>query len=253
MLTGLSWEDGNPLDATSALSRFFDDHGPTDVFWFQYTGATKGLAWVGMFRDQDRNEVMEFAAPGAPLPAGRWSKEFNFLAWNPFKGAQAAELPANALLRVTLQWRESQEPALLRTGEDPYREPMANLRLALVYQPDPAGAKQPDDDMEIVAESVGPPQRLAKSLNSGVYEQAIVFRVPKAGRYAVRILGRGPTDTRPPGAPSLPTSRRTFELKPRLFVTTLAGDGRAVLADYSTDAGSLGTPSDVKRLQHVGP
>jgi hypothetical protein len=253
ILTGLVWDDGYPVEGAGALSRFFDDRPLGAAELYQYSPDTRGQAWVGMFRDQDRNEVMEFAPPDTPLPPGRWTRELNFLAWQPFKGARTADLPANAVIRATLQWREAHEPDLLRTGEDPYREPVANLRLALVYQPDPAGAKQPDDDLEIVAESVGSPQRIAKSLDAGVYEQAVVFKVPKAGRYAVRIVGRGSNDTRPPGVPSVPAARRTFELQPRLFVATLEGEGRAVLADYSTDAGSLGTPADARRVQRLAP
>ena len=253
VLTGLVWDDGHPVEGASTLSRYFDDRAFKGAHWFQYTGDTRGQAWIGLFHDQDRNEVMEFAPPEAALPRGRWTKEINFLAWKPFKGAQLAELPEKTTLRVTLQWREAHEPDLLRIGEDAYREPLANLRLTLVYQPDPAGAKQPDDDLEIKEETIGTPQRLAKTLNSGVYEQSIVFTVPKAGRYAVRITGKAPNDSRPPGVPSLPAVRRTFELKPRLFVATLAGEGRAVLADYNTDAGSLGTPADAKRVERVGP
>ncbi len=253
VLTGLAWDDGHPLDGGSTLSQFFDGRPLGGASWYRYTPDTRGQAWVGMYRDQDRNEVMEFTPPETPLRSGRWTRELNFLAWRPSKGEQIADLPANAVLRVTLQWREAHEPDLLRTGEDPYREPLANLRVALVYQPDPAGAKQPDDDMEIVAETVGLPQRIAKTLDSGVYEQAIVFKIPKAGRYAARVTGRGSNDTRPPGVPSVPAARRTFELKPRLFVATLEGDGRAVFADYSTDAGTLGTPTDARRVQRVGP
>jgi hypothetical protein len=252
-LTGLAWDDGYPVDGSSPLSQFFDGRPLSGATWYRYTPDTRGQAWADTYRDQDRNEVMEFAPPEVPLPSGRWTRELNFLAWQPPAGAQTADLPANAVVRVTLQWSEAHEPDLLRTGEDPYRQPLANLRLALVYQPDPAGAKQPDDDMEIVAESVGMPQRIAKTLDYGVYEQAIVFKVPKAGRYAVRVTGRAATDTRPPGVPSVPAARRTFELKPRLFVATLEGDGRAVFADYGTNAGTNGTPSDARRVQRLGP
>jgi hypothetical protein len=263
VLSGLEWHDGHPAGGASALTHYFDDRIPTpptpfagprnEPVWLQYTPDARDQAWEGLFRDIDRNEVMEFAPPDAPLPAGRRSKEVNFLAWRPLKGGQVADLPENALVRVTLQWRESHEPDLLRTGEDPYREPLANLRLSLVRQPDPEGAKQPDDEMEIVAESVGQPQRLAKSLTGGVYEHSVVFRVPKAGRYAVRVTGRAPNDTRPPGIPSLPAVKRSFDLRPRLFVQTLEGDGRAVLADYSTAEGTLGTPADSRRVERVRP
>ena len=93
VLTGLVWDDGHPVEGASTLSRYFDDRPFRGALWFQYTGDTRGQAWVGMFRDQDGNEVMEFAAPESPLPAGRWTKEVNFLAWQPLKGA-AGRRPA---------------------------------------------------------------------------------------------------------------------------------------------------------------
>ena len=121
VLTGLVWDDGHPVEGASTLSRYFDDRAFKGAHWFQYTGDTRAKSWIGLFRDQDRNEVMAFAAPEAALPPGRWTKEVNFLAWKPFKGTQLAELPEKTELRVTLQWREAHEPDLLRIGEDPYR------------------------------------------------------------------------------------------------------------------------------------
>jgi hypothetical protein len=38
-----------------------------------------------------------------------------------------------------------------------------------------------------------------------------------------------------------------------LFVQTLEGDGRAVLADYSTPEGTRGTPADSRRVERVRP
>src|SRR5205823_13579440 len=97
-------------------------------------------------------------------------------------------------------------------------------------------------------ESVGPPQRLLASANSATYEQTLDVRVPAAGRYAVRIEGRLPNGIAPPGAAVLPSQRKFGELKPRLFVQTLDGSGRALLHTYWTDAGTLGLPADAHQV-----
>ncbi len=133
---------------------------------------------MGLFADKDRNDVMEFAPPEAKMPANRWTKELNFLAWRNQKGEQTAELPAGALLRVTVQWREAHEPDLLRTGEDPYREPLANLGITLALSIRSRRApSSPTMTWKSRRNRMAPPPRLAKTLNAGVYEQSIVFRV----------------------------------------------------------------------------
>ena len=42
------------------------------------------------------------------------------------------------------------------------------------------------------------------------------------------------------------------ELKPRLFVETLSGDGRVVLDTYTTESACLGMPADANRVIAVG-
>jgi hypothetical protein len=195
---------------------------------------------------------MEFAPARTPLPGGSWTRELNFLAWQPAAGPGVRELPANARVRVSLQWREAHDALPLRVGDDPYREPLASLRLVVLYQPDPAGATRPADDLEVVAQFVGLPQRLDQTLNAATYEQTVELRVAKAGRYAVRVEGTPPDGTHPRGAATLPATRTASELRPRLFVQTLDGPGRALLHDYATAAGSPGMPADAHRAVTVG-
>jgi len=162
------------------------------------------------------------------------------------------DLPAGAKARFSLQWREAHDPNAGRPGEDPYLKPLADLRIVLVYQPDPHGAKQPADDLDVVALSVGQPARLEATPSSAVYEQTVELRVTKPGRYAVRIEGSAPTSTRSREDPSIPAARRTFELRPRLFVETLEGPGRVLLHDFTTEEGALGMPADSRNVITVG-
>jgi hypothetical protein len=221
--------------------------------WFQAAGDSGGQAWSGSFRDEDENGVMEFVAPKKPmLPAGSWSPELNFLSWQPAKGAAQSALPANARLRLTLQWREAHDPLPLRVGEDVYREPLAKLNLVVAYQPDPDGKARPSDDLEVVTTSAGPPTRLNQTLNSATYEQVIDLTIAKPGRYAVFVEGKLPDGIKAPGEATLPANRTVGEVKPRLFVQTLAGPGRAVWADFATAEGALGVPADAVRVLAVG-
>jgi hypothetical protein len=249
--TALVWNEGFPVDGSSPLSRYFDDKPFRAALWFQSAGNTRGQAWSSLFRDEDANGIMEFAAPESPLPEGSWTRELNFLDWQPAEGAAVRELPANVKIRLSVQWREAHDPEFLQTGEDAFRDPLANLRLVLVQQPDPEGKKQPADDLVIVAESVGKPQRLLNGASFGTYEQMLEFRITKPGRYALCVEGKLPESTRPRGFPTLPATRQFGELRPRLFIETLDGAGRAVFHDF-TDAGSIGMPGDSHRVITVG-
>ncbi len=135
---------------------------------------------------------MEFAPPDVLLPSGSWSRELNFLAWQPASGKPTAELPAGARVRLTFQWREAHDPALLQTGQDPYRDPLTSVRLLVLRQPDPAGRQRPADDLEVVAQSAGAARRLDQTPTSAAYEVSVEWRVPEAGRYAVRVEGKPP-------------------------------------------------------------
>ena len=247
--SGLVWNEGHPADASSALTRYFDDQPFKAALWFQSAGDSHGQAWSGLFRDADGNGVMEFDAKGT-----EWPRELNFLSWAPDGGdkpRRSLDLPAGAKARFSLQWREAHDPNAGRPGEDPYLKPLADLRIVLVYQPDPAGAKQPADDLDVVGLSVGQPARLEATPSSAVYEQTLELRVTKPGRYAVRIEGTAPASTRPREEPSIPAAQKTFELHPRLFVETLEGPGRVLLQD-STEEGAMGMPADSRNVITVG-
>jgi hypothetical protein len=251
--SAVSWPDGFPVDGTSALSRYFDDRPFRAALWFQAAGDTRGQSWAGPFRDADGNGVMEFADPSQKLPPDLWSPELNFLRWQTLNGKSATDIPAGARFRITLQWREAHDALYAQTGEDPYRLPLARgMRILLLRQLDPSGKSQPTDDLEIVEQSVGLPQRLEASGNSATYEIALEVQVKKAGRYAVRIEGRAPESIYPPGDPTLPFMRKQSELRVRLFVAPLDATGRAVFSDYVTAAGSIGMPGDARTAITVG-
>jgi hypothetical protein len=250
--TGLVWVSGYPVDGNGALSRYFDDRPFCAALWFQAAGDTRGQAWSGPFRDENGNGVMEFAPAATALPEGTWTRELNFLGWRPAEGGPAAELPANARLRLTLQWREAHEPEFSQPGDDAYREPLASFRLVLLQQLDPAGKTRPADDLAVVVESVGLPQRLEQTATGATYEQTLEFRVAQPGRYMLRVEGRLPEGTRPRGFPTLPALRRVGEVRPRLFVETLEGAGKAVFDSFPTGAGSIGMPGDAGRVITIG-
>ncbi len=251
--SGLIWSEGHPVDGGSALSRWFEDRPFKAALWFQAAGDTRGQAWTGLFRDADGNGVMEFTDAETPLPLGAWTNELNFLAWQPAQQADQLDLPEKVKLRFSLQWQEAHDASFAEAGRDVYRDPLANLRLVLVRQLDPEGKTQPADDVVVVAESSGVPVRLESAANGAVYEQTLTFAISKAGRYALRIEGAVPPSTRPAKYPTLPAAVKTFELRPRLFVETLDGAGRAVLHTYHTEAGSIGVPGDAHNVITIEP
>ncbi|HEX5271451.1 MAG TPA: hypothetical protein VFW33_13230, partial [Gemmataceae bacterium] len=251
--TGLSWDEGMPADGGGALSRYFDDEPFKKAVWFQAAGDTRGQAWAGLFRDRDRDGVMEFVPAGTHLPAGRWSPSLAFLSWQPAGGPAVADIPQGTRLRLSVQWREPHDPDFLRHGQDAYRRPLASPRVLLLRQVDPSGAKQPADDFQVVGPpSAELPQRLDNEPDSAVYEQTFEFTVAQAGRYALLVEGRVPATIRPPGEPTVPAAEKTWELRLRVFVATLSGAGRAVLADFATGEGSVGVPADARQPITVG-
>jgi hypothetical protein len=250
--SSLVWDEGYPADGSSALSRWFDDRPFHAALWLQAAGDTRGQSWSGLFRDVDGDGRMEFTPPCTPHKDSLWTNQLNALAWQPAGGARAADLPAGARLRVSIQWQEAHDPEFLRHGEDLYRSSLANLNLVVLRQLDPSGATRPADDLEVVAQSVSLPQRLTNEPASATYEQTVEFTVKQPGRYLVRVEGRIPEGIRPPGEPTLPAIQQTGEIRPRLFVQTLEGPGRAVLADYATAMGSLGVPADARQVITVG-
>lgn len=276
-----AWNSGYPMGGTSPLSRYFNERLGNQPLWFQSVGNTRGQCWHGYYRDDNGDAAMEFAAPGARLPAGRWSSEINFLAWQVYEEKPLLDLPAPAKIRVSLQWREPHDPEhFTRPGvEDPYALPLAELRLLVLRQRDPDAKTLPADVFEVAARSFGLPQRLDNQPSSATYEIAAEFTVDKPGRYAVRVERQGesqwllandasgkpqlrllrnltPTSTRPLGETFLPASPRTWELYPRVFVECIDDQasrlGRPIFADYATDLATLGMPADARRVVAVG-
>jgi hypothetical protein len=250
------WNTGYPVDGSHPLTRYFNDHPKRTALWFQSAGNTTRQTWTGLFRDVDGNGVMEFAPLAVPLRPDRWTPELNFLGWQPFWKAQSPDLPAKAQLRLSIQWREAHDPDLYQAGEDAYRKPLANLQLLVLRQRDPSGTLLPADDLEVVARSVGLPQRLNNHPAFATYEQTVEFTADPAGRYAVRVEGRKPAGTRPAAVPTLPILEQTWELWPRLTVEVLDEPsrqaGRPVFLDYFTALGSLGAPADAQGVITVG-
>jgi hypothetical protein len=251
----LVWSDGYPVDGSSGLSRYLDDRPFRAALWFQAAGDTNGQAWAGLFRDEDANGVMEFAPTDTPLKPGRWTPELNFLGWQPAAGVPTRDLPKSRM-RVSIQWREPHDPAFWRNGEDPYQEPLADVRLLVLRQRDPTGTKLAADDMEVVARSDGVPLHLDNQPSSAAYEQTVEFTVEKPGRYAVRVEGRVLATIRPVNEPTLPSLQTQWELRPRLFVRVLddsaRATGRALFEDYATGQGNPGMPADAHALISIG-
>jgi hypothetical protein len=249
---GLVWNDGYPVNGTGSMARQLDAWKRCPALWVQAAGDTGGQAWAGLFRDEDGNGKMEFAAPEQRLPAGRWSAEVSFLGWQPHDGARALDLPAGAVVRLSVQWAEAHDAILRRLGEDPYGRPLARLGFIVLRQRDPTGKLLPSDTMEVVARSAPAEYRVVRRLraaaNGSVYEHELTFTVPVAGRYAVQLEGAYHPSVRPPGDETLPALVRTWELRPRLFVQAMdgaaRGAGRPVWLDYAGGEGAVGTPAD---------
>jgi hypothetical protein len=252
----LGWQEGHAPDGSSPLARYLTERPFRSTWWFQPAGDIRGQTWTGLFRDADGNRVMEFVTGSAPVPKGRWTPELNFLAWQPWTGKQEPELPGKATLRVWLLWREAHEPEFLQRGEDLYREPLARIRLQLLRQRDPAGTKLATDDMELVAQSSGLPQRIDNEPSYSTYQQLLEYVVENPGAFALRVEGRAPEEIRPPDTPTLPAVRKQFDLRLRLFVEVGDPDsraaGRPIFLDYPTTEGAIGMPGDSRSVFTIG-
>jgi hypothetical protein len=279
LVNALSWQSGYPLGGNSPLTRLLDD--PKGPLWFQAVGNTRGQSWLGPYRNTPGDPAMKFTDDDTKLPKDRWSNEINFIGWQPYGGEFKADLPEKARLRVTLQWREPHDPDYYQPDEiDHYRRPLAELRLQLVRQRDAETKTLPGDSFELVARSMGLPERIEHLPGGSVYEHVIEASLEKGGRAAIRVEKQvssqwvfaphperktpmfkllknlTPTGIRPLGAPTLPALERDWELRCRVFVEVIDDasrvQGRAVLADFATDAGSIGIPADGRNVISVG-
>src|SRR5262249_45096379 len=68
IVSGLDWMDGYPIQGSGGLSRFVLDRHRNAALWIQAGHDTSRQTWTGIFRDEDGNGAMEFAAPGTQLP-----------------------------------------------------------------------------------------------------------------------------------------------------------------------------------------
>jgi hypothetical protein len=250
--------------------------------WLVSAGNTRGQAWEGALRDADGDGILEFLPPAAPLPAGLWTRDLAFLAWQPYGGPPSPDIPAKTRLRVSVQWTEPHDPDYFaRPGEpDLYLRPLAELRLTVLRQRDPSAKKLPADDFEAVARTAERPQRIDNAPGSSTYELALEFTAEEAGRYALQIshqtgarwilvpdpktdrytlrevTGLAPTGIRPLDVATLPALEAHWQLTPGVFVEAVggpaAGRGRPVFRDFATDAGTVGLPADGRRVVAVG-
>ncbi len=280
LVNPFTWNQGFPLGGSSPLTRWFELRGKNGPLVLQSAGNLRGQTWTGLYQDIDKNGVMEFAGPDTPLPADRWTRELNFLAWQPYgnMNMRAAEIPEKTKLRLSFQWREPHEADYFGIGaDDPYRQPLVNIRVVLLRQRDPEAKKLSADSFEFVARSNPFPQRIQHLPGGDVYEHVLDTVLDKKGVYAIRIerqqdhvwevenldsesprptfvLKKGlvPTGIRPVNAPTLPAIEKTWEFRPRLFVEAIDPEnrlhGRPQLADFSTDQGTLGIPGDSRGL-----
>jgi hypothetical protein len=258
------WNTGFALDGASNVSRFLDEWltrpkttyqrsltrkpPPSPPLWFQAAGDTRGQTWTGLYRDTDRNGVMEFASPDDDLKPGRWSRELNFLS-DHTDGKDVLDLVGGSKVRISVQWREPHDPTV---PEVDYRVPVAPLRLQLVKQRDPGGEKYASDEIDLIAESEGLPSRLHIEPHFGVYEHSLELTLPADGRYAVRLEGRVPAVVRPPTVPTLQDQEVHWELRPRLFVEAAEGTSRFAFSDYATAEGGVAVPADARSVLAVG-
>ena len=281
VVNSLSWNSGYPLGAISPLSKLLDDprKGPR---WFQAVGNTRGQNWQAPYRSTPGDPALKFTDDDAKLPKGRWSNEVNFLAWRPFAGAAQPDLPKEATLRLTLQWREPHDADyyLRSDEEDLYRKPLATMKLQLLRQRDPETKVLPADSFEIVGRTTGLAERIEHLPNGSVYEHVLEIPLAEAGRYAIRVEKQvstqwlfvphpvrrspmfrllenlTPTGIRPLGVPTLPALEKNWELRPRIFVEVIDDanrvQGRAVFSDYATEMGGIGLPADARNVISVG-
>lgn len=250
------WSDGYPLGGFSALSRYFDTRPFGAALWLQAAGDTRGQTWAGLFRDDDRNGVMEFAPGGAaPLPQ-RWTNELNFMGWQPYGQKATIELPAGLKIHLSMQWQEPHDPQLRAAPEDLYLQPLAKLSMLVLRQLDPEGKQVGSDELEMVAASQGA-MRLENGRDFAIYEQTLDFTTPAAGRYALRVEGVIPPGIRPASLNAVPVQHAIgWELRPRIFIdapdAAARNTGRPVFIDYATKQGDVGMPADSQRVITIG-
>ncbi len=252
------WDTGYPQDGLNELSRLIDAKftpapmrsalrtlkGPPVPVWVQAAGVNAANVWAGPFLDADGNGTMEFAPESAAVPKGRWSRELNFLDLKTDGGTVTETLPAGMKLRVTVQWREPQDPG----GYVP-REPVFPMTLRLLRQLDPTGKAAASDDFDEVARSTGSPVKLLRTTASGAFEQTLEVTLPVAGVYALRVDGRSAFDYQ------IAALRQRIEVSPRIVIERVGPDaakGTPAFRTYPTGNTGVGIPGDSLTALTVG-
>jgi len=254
-----TWLRGWANDGFGPLAGYLDgparlgDRGRrlAPVTWLQSAGDTAHQSWAGPAWDADANGVLEFAPRTFPLPAGRWSRELNFVGWQPRDGGLIADIPAGTRIRLSLQWTEAQDAA---AGVDPliYRTPLNRLQPMLLRQRDPSGQKTSTDDLAVVARAEALPMLIDRRPGSATFEHVIDWVVDAAGSYAVRIEVALAATTAPTSVPTIPAAKQSGEVFPHLSITADTAAGRPVFVDFRSVAGGAGTPADARSAVVVG-
>jgi hypothetical protein len=254
----LTWNAGFATDGTGPLAQFLDgparlsDRGDRlgPVTWLQAAGDTHGQTWAAPAWDADGNGVLEFADNSFPMPAGKWTRELNFLGWQPKQGDWSADLPAGTKLRLHLQWTEAHDATVASPSR--YRTPLNDFRPMIVRQRDPSGKKTSTDDLVVVARAVPLPQMIGRDADWATFEHTIEFTADQAGHYAVRLEAKLAASTSPPEIDLPPSARRKGEVFPRLFIDSPSINGRPVFIDFRSVAGGVATPGDARSVVVVG-
>jgi len=258
VINTLVWDTGTPQDGLSELSRLIDARytpapkqsalrtlkGPPTPVWVQAAGLKAAQVWSGPFLDGDGDGVMEFAPSLVAVPAGRWTRTLNFLDLKSPDGTTTEVLPTGTKLRLTVQWREPQDP-----GGFVAREPSLPLTLRLLRQLDPTGKTAASDDLEEVAQSVGEPVKLLRTAASGAFEQTLDVTLSVAGVYALRLDGRSAFDYQ------LPALRQRIEVSPRIVIERVGPDadkGAVGFRTFPTARSGVGVPGDSLAALTVG-
>jgi hypothetical protein len=257
----VTWLDGIAADGTGPLALYLDGPAQSDrrarqlpPTWLQSAGDTNGQSWTGHWLDRDENGALEFARHDFPLAVGRWTRELNFIRWQPHDGAATDILPAGAKIRLTVQWTEAHDA---QASVDPltWRVPLNKLRPIIARQRDASGKELSSDDLVVVARSAELPQMLARGNGWASFEQVIEYTVDVAGTYAGRLEGQAAAATVAPEVPTVPGALKRGEVYPRMTVSVLDAESRAAgrpVFEIISQLGGIGTPGDAFSSTTIG-
>ncbi|MGL6074272.1 MAG: hypothetical protein ACRC8S_08935 [Fimbriiglobus sp.] len=256
VINTVTFDTGYPQDGLNELSRYLDERyvatpsrsaikaakEPALPVWVQAAGVRASQIWAGPFLDVDGNKVLEFSPASVPMPQDRWTRELNFLGYQPVAGNPTPTLPTGAKLRFTIQWREPQDP----DGYVP-REPVFPMTLRLLRQIDPEGKTAATDELVEVARSTGNPIKLLRTTASGAFEQTLEVTIPKDGVYALRVEGRSAFEYQ------IPALRQQVEVSPRIVVESVdPTKGSPEFRTFTSIRAGVGTPGDAAAVVTIG-